>query len=673
MATSGHALSCFIALASLAVTAPGATQIPVVEDVALTSGFQDLWFGHHNRGRALVAADFDLDGRVDFFVGNPSDESFILRNVSERPGEAAFELGPILLTSHFAWGAAAADYDNDGDYDLFVSVGGNEGIGFDHLFQNRWFEDGRTSLTFVNVTGTAGVGGPLWNPTMAVDIASANGVWSDYDLDGDVDLFVNGHMYPSSWPMFIGENHLWRNEGDGTFHRVTADVGLVGPMAETQNSTFLDIDNDGDFDLFECNDRRRNVLWRNLLTESGVAEFEDVTAEFSPAGQDLGYPEQCFASAAGDFDNDGWEDLIVFKRGVGLEDGSPYPAGHALFINQRGAGFENIADAAGLNRAYQEVNGVMGCQIGDIDGDGVLDVFFGNGGPPSGESNQLFLSDSAVGAPPHYVDRSHLIDVPAPQEPGVPYPPFPYRTHGSAIVDVDGDGQPELAIVNGGRAVEPDRVQEPNRLFRFEYDPKPTFLRVRPVGNGTSVSRDAIGTRLALTIRRGSGPPRTVHRTLFAGSAFSAQNGFEVYFGLGDADSIDALTIVWPDGHRDVISADIPIGGSIVVQREPEAGSTGSTLMLTKRPGAQLELTWGASCSPSDDDYVVYEGDMENFLEYESRLCSTDGRRTATLSEAAGDAFFRVAPRSLQAEGAHGTAFPTIVTTCLPQVIGCAD
>jgi hypothetical protein len=594
-------LSLFIQMISVIAPYEGIGQSVTVTDIANQTAFQDTALGHLKRGRACVAADFDLDGYQDFYMGNPGDESIVMRCVPQGNNQVSYVLQQILLTGNLAWGGVSLDYDNDGDYDLFIACGGNEGIGLDYLFRNDWILNGEVTgiLQFTDVTAVAGVAGPVPDgETSPVATASAGAVVSDYDRDGDGDIFVNTNNKDiPDHPELVGRNTLWRNNGDGTFTDVSVASGLGIILSATRHSTFFDYDNDGDDDLYENNYHDFNRLWRN----NGDGTFTDVTADLSAPGHDLGYPFGSFASATADLNNDGWQDLIVFMRGSdegtlgagnltidcgcgacprspqpdgmgGTPIFSPYPDGHALFINNGGTSFENVAINTIVNDNYvsDPELGVMGCQVGDINGDGIPDIYVGNGGPISGEADQFFLSTGMNGNIPVYTHSTSLIDFPAEIPPGISAPPYPYRTHGVSFVDVDNDGTLEIAVSNGGPSAQPDDVREPDRLFKFSWPSSTTYLKLQLVGDGETVSRDAIGTRVAILVsNRSLGTRWTVYRTLLGGSAFSAQNGFELHFGLGDADSIQTIKVNWPDGSEELMAENILLNSSLVIEHGP--------------------------------------------------------------------------------------------------------
>lgn len=552
--------------------APGG---PSATDIAIDTGFQKP-LGVLQRGRALVAADFDLDGWIDFYVGNPGDTCFTLRNLgADENGGIQFEVQQVLLMNELSWGAASADYDNDGDFDLFVPCGGNEGNGPCFLFKNMRMETGIWS--FADVTDEAGVRG--WIPPGfddPVEQPHANAEWADYNSDGHVDLFVNVNILGSPpWP--AGRNLLWENNGDGTFTDVTDEAGLGASLRPTRHSSFIDFDNDGDLDLYENNWLDSNVLWRNMLVEDGTAAFLDATMDASGPGQNIGSAVfASFVSAMYDFNQDGWQDLIAFMKGDAPPD-ELYSGGHILFRNFEGE-FGNVAEPWQINEPYIGALGVMGSQLGDLNGDGFPEIFIGNGGPSAGENNQLFVSNanaSLLGGQVQYVNKSMMIDFPSPEDGVTSYPPFPYRTHGTCIVDVDNDGQLEMAVINGGPAGAPDVVREPNRLYKFEWGEPFNYIKIRPVGNGLTVSRDGIGVRVSVTASEDGTNPQTFYGTLTGGSAFSAQNGFELYFGIRQNNQIDEVEIQWPDGFVTTINEGLDVNTSVSVARNEPGDADG--------------------------------------------------------------------------------------------------
>lgn len=627
----------FFMLSTMLASIPGETSFAQsgiqVRDIGVMTGFQDTTFGHHKRGRANIAADFDLDGYLDFYLGNPGDESYVLRSRPAGGGSRKFELVQVLIDSaQLTWGGVAFDYDNDGDPDLFLACGGNEGVGFDYLWRNNWITDNQVTgdLSFTDVTAEAGIAGIIpEGERRAIKTSSGNAVAADYDDDGDLDLFVNGNTKTLvGHPELEGRNTLWKNNGDGTFTDVTEGSGLAAFRGSTRHSTWFDFDNDLDMDLYENVFRGCNVLWRN----DGTGSFTDVTAEMSGPSEDLSDPFDAFASVAADFNNDGWEDLMVFMRGGG--DGASrkfvtgdcgcndcpfpinsemltacdgvegYPPGHALFMNQNGEKFKNVAGTAGFNDGFLEENGVMGCQIGDLNGDGIPDIYIGNGGPDSGAPDRLFISTGLdEERNPRYENVTSLIDFPAIIPAGWAPVSYPYRTHGIAFVDFDNDGQLEVAVANGGPVSRPDTVREPNRLFSFRFlSPGPRhFLKVRLVGNGSSVSRDAVGTRVKLLGRDGSGPIQQFYRTVYGGSAFSAQNGFDLMFGLGDVDRILEVVVFWPDGTESRIAEGIPVNSSITI-----------TLHESKETTLRLEVPSTPILSEDSEPLLSLEGNFPN-------------------------------------------------------------
>jgi hypothetical protein len=552
------------------------SQPAMAPDLGLSAGLHDALYGNLKSGRACLAADFDNDGRTDIYFGNPGDQSHWMRNVTEPGGPLAFTAGQILSSNGILWAGAAADYDNDGDVDLYLAAGGNERDGvLDQLFRNTG------NGVFEEVTTSAGI-----LQGVADQVQTGAGVnFVDVDEDGWLDIFVSVNLLKRTDPddvppgVALGRNRLFRNLGDGTFVDVAGEAGLSS-QAPTRHSSWLDFDNDGDLDLFENNLGASNILWRNDFRPTGSVHFTDVTREMSLNGHDLSEPvKSTFSSAVGDFNQDGWEDIFVFSRGRSRS--GPYRDGHVLFLNVAGQGFVEASPQAGFNAYFDptlsaaddpdcgpgadretlNLLGVMGSSLGDINRDGVLDIYVGNGGPPAGQFDQLFLSTGMVELEvtghgtvrvPTYLDATELVDYPAEQDPNLgAYPAYPYRAHGTCIVDLNGDGVLEVVVANGGPAAgSDDDMQEPNRAFTFVFDEPAHWLAVRPVGDGVAVNRSALGTLVRAEVRdAATGSTWWVSDRLRSANGFSAQHGPDVYLGLGSADEVLRVEVVWPDGE----------------------------------------------------------------------------------------------------------------------------
>lgn len=547
-------------LAALLCTSATLAQIQLtVQDISLQTGLQDnegfAESDHLKRGRASICADFNNDGLVDIYVGNPGDESYVLINLGNQGnGLASFAPSNLLLTGELAWGGAAADFDEDGDIDLFISIGGNEGSGFDYLFRNTFIETG--DLSFVDITNQAGVAGPLGTNGNPIAAASANAIFVDYDRDGDLDLWVNTNELDRN------QNVLWSNQlretGQATFQNVTEQVGLaVATTVRTLHSSWADFDQDGDMDLYENNFRNTNRYMKNMLVETGQATFVDYTSQASLPGDDLAYPRTSFGSAVLDFNGDGFEDIFAnfrFRSNPGNEPAeSPYGNGHAIFLNDGTGRFTNAVSNT-IKFGFPMDGGVMGFMVGDLNGDTYPEIFLGQGGPMIRQENQLFVSDGTLNANgfPNYEDASTFINFPSPESPEYPkgyYPDYPYRTHGTAFVDTNGDGNLEIHVANGGRTIDENTVRDPNRHFDLDWGPRNHFT-VQLIGDGVNVNRDGVGARIAITVgTTGTNENRQIFRTVRAGNAFSAQNDIRsINFGLGTSDVVSSMEIVWSDG-----------------------------------------------------------------------------------------------------------------------------
>lgn len=289
-------------------------------------------------GRGVAWGDYDNDGDEDLYLVNTGSSSRLFAN----NGDGTFT--DVTADKHIGdtgagEGAAWADYDNDGDLDLYLAKDGQA---------NRLFQNGGAPLyVFSDVTA-----GPLGNSAAGRSVA-----WGDYDQDGDVDLYV------VNWS---GGSRLLRNEGPPSYEFVDASVLPIGDLGRGEGAAWADYDNDGDPDLYLS----RSSGQADKLFRNEGASFVDVTAAMglaSTTGSGLGV-------AWGDYDNDGDLDLYVVNSGTANQ----------LFRNEGGVGFTDVAAASGTG----DVGVGRGCAWGDYNNDGNLDLYVSN----SGAANVLYRS-----------------------------------------------------------------------------------------------------------------------------------------------------------------------------------------------------------------------------------------------------------------------------------------
>ncbi len=360
----------------------------------------DWGLGGQLGGINLVQGDYDGDGQLDFLIlrgGWLGDDGRIRNSLlrNDLRGErgsfvdvtaAAGVAYPAYPTQTAAW----ADFDGDGDLDLFVgnesaagqvyswSLVQNPGRGFpSQLYRN----DGQGSFT--DVARVAGV----------TNLRFAKGVaWGDYDNDGDPDLYVSN----------MGPNRLYRNDGASEsgaprFVDVAPELGVTEPAAASFPTWFFDFDNDGDLDLFvadysapmgqvsasymrlESGSSGQPLIYRNELHPEGSPRFREVSRELG-----LDRPLLPMGSNYGDLDNDGWLDLLL---GTGIPDLEALMP-DAAYRNLGGRGFVDVTFSGGFGH-LQKGHGVA---FGDLDNDGDQDLLHQIGGafPSDGFTNALY-------------------------------------------------------------------------------------------------------------------------------------------------------------------------------------------------------------------------------------------------------------------------------------------
>jgi FG-GAP-like repeat/ASPIC and UnbV len=477
----------------------------VASSVGLTSRGPNLCGGS-------VFDDFTGDSLPDIFTS--SLDPGLGASLYVNRGDGSFEDRSAragLADQVYALNVSRADFDNDGDLDVVLLRGGWERPLRLSLLQNRG--DG----SFADATIASGLGEPIQTEAAA---------WGDYDNDGWADLFVCGeYLSPGARapdPKADRRNRcrLYRNLGDGRFVDEAENAGVVNERC-AKGAAWGDYDGDGRLDLFVSNMGQESRLYRN----EGGGRFKDVARETGITG-----PSMSFACWFWDYDNDGFLDLYVNDYQAGMAEvvasaaGVNREGGHRprLYRNLGPSGFRDVCATAGLARAMVP----MGCNFGDIDNDGFLDIYLGTGGMCYEYlvPNLMFKN----------VDGQRFEDVTVSSQTG-----HLQKGHGVSFADWDNDGDLDLFCEAGG-AVPGDKSY--NLLFQNPGHGH-HWLKVRLIG--TSTNRAALGAKVKVSLRSADGKTRSVHRTIGNNSSFGG-NSLVESIGLLDATRVAELAVTWP-------------------------------------------------------------------------------------------------------------------------------
>jgi tetratricopeptide (TPR) repeat protein len=460
-------------------------------DVAKAAGLDNV-----ASAGGLIVDDFDNDGDADV-VTSTLDSCAGMRLFANN-GDGTFTdrtAGSGLDTKFGGLNMVRGDYNNDGCVDVLVLRGG-----WDNLPQRKSLLRNNCDGTFTDVTVASGLGAPTTTQTAA---------WTDFDNDGQLDLFVGVENAPAQ---------LFRNKGDGPFDEVAAAAG-VNRMAYTKGVTAIDYDNDRYPDLFVSNFGERNFLYHN--NRNGTF------TEFSEAARVLG-TQAGFATWFFDYDNDGLPDLFVTSYIFSIDEmvrdylGMPHNATTMKLYRNLGDGtFRDVTVQAGLSKVLMP----MGSNFGDIDNDGFLDIYLGTGNPSYASLAPSVLLRNKEG--------KRFVDVTTSSGTGELH-----KGHGVAFADLDNDGDQEIVFEVGG-ATPGDR----HALRLFENPGHGNdWIAVKLVG--VKSNRGAVGARIKVTVTAENGT-RTMYRTVGAGGSFGVSPLME-HIGLGKAARKVDLEVWWP-------------------------------------------------------------------------------------------------------------------------------
>ncbi len=477
------------------------------------------------KGGGAAFFDYDNDGDQDLYVMNGSRfEGFPkgqepANALYENQGDGTFvdvSLKAGVADRSWGMGCTAADYDNDGDQDLYLT-----NFRCNVLYRNEG--DG----TFADVTDIAGVGDDRWSTGCA---------WGDYDNDGYLDLYVANyiefdlHYKPKSmqygqWkgmPVFYGPmglkgaaDVLYHNEGDGTFKDVTKSAGVVDSDKNYGFTViFSDYDNDGDLDLHVANDSTPNFLYRN----NGDGTFEDVSVLSGVSYNRDGRIQAGMGTDFGDYDNDGDLDIFVTNFAVDY---------NTLYRNDGDGLFSDISFPSGVgDPSWPFIS--WGTSFLDFDNDTDLDIFVANGHVYDVDGHDLGVT---------FAQKNQLLEnkdgafIEVTESAGSGFG-IKKVSRGSCVGDYDNDGDLDIFILN---------LDDTPTLLLNDGGNKNNWLTFCTVG--TKSNRDGIGARIRVTVG-GISQIREVRSS----SSFISRSDIRASFGLGKEEVAELVEIRWPSG-----------------------------------------------------------------------------------------------------------------------------
>jgi hypothetical protein len=539
---------------------------------------------HYDHGNGIAIADVDGDGRLDVYFVNQVGGNQLWRNLGGGRFENITAAAGVGVPARVSVSASFADIDNDGDPDLYVTTvrGGNI------LFEN----EGKGH--FKDISEAAGLG--------YVGHSSA-AVFFDYDRDGQLDLFlVNVGRYTTKrtagdgYRYYVGidnafEGHLkpalaeqsilYHNEGGKHFVDVSKRLGLQD-LSWSGDASAVDVNDDGWPDLYVLNMQGNDEYYENAGGKGFVKKSRQVFPRTSWGAMGI----KVF-----DFDNDGKLDIFItdmhsdmsdmvepehekmkstmkWKPAV-VGDGKASIWGNSFFIKDGPGTFHEASDALGAENYCP-----WGPSVGDLNADGFDDAFIASGMnyPYRYMINSVKLNDHGR----KFADAEFLLGI-EPRKGGVATPFFELDgagkdkahpdaagalgrvaiwgargTRSSAIFDLDGDGDLDI-VTNEFNAAPMVLVSNLSEKTKLHY--------VEVKLTGTTSNRDGLGAVVKVTAGG-----TTYTKVMDGNSGYLSHSVFPLYFGLGAAEAVDRIEVVWPNGQKQTVGAPIQMNSQIQIR-----------------------------------------------------------------------------------------------------------
>ena len=573
---------CGSALAFGPTTRPAPSGVQFVDvtlvagiDFHLTCGGSEKRYILESMCGGVAFLDYDNDGWLDILLVNGSTLEDMRRGTSptsklyhnNRDGTFTDVTAKAGL-NHRAWGmgVCVGDYDNDGWEDIYITY-----VGGGVLYHNNG--DG----TFRDVTAAAGVGNTgRWGTSCA---------FGDYDNDGHLDLYVANyvdldlnHLPEFGSSVFCqyrgipvscgprglpgGRDRLYHNKGDGTFEDVSERLGIDPNAYYGLGVVWGDYDNDGWLDLYVANDSSPSLLYHN----NGDGTFTEVGVPAGVAFSADGREQAGMGVDFGDYDNDGWLDLVK----TNFSDDT-----NNLYHNNGNGTFDDLGGASGFAPISVPFLG-FGVRFFDYDNDGWKDIFVANGHVnPQVDAHQFGVTYAQRNFLFHNLRNGRFEEVGLRSGAVMRVPKV---SRGLATGDFDNDGRLDVLV---------SHLDAAPSLLRNEGGNRAHWIRIKTVGSKSN--RDGFGARVQVVAAG-----LTQIDEVRANSSYLSASDPRLHFGLGRATRVDLILIRWPSGQMDKIQNEqadqdlvIKEGQGVVARRSWDRKPTPSR-KIGQEPGRKV-------------------------------------------------------------------------------------